>query len=226
VEQPKFGARDKNSPGSGAKRWIPEPAPCRASSSSVAQVSLEIPVPLAKLKTFAQNGAFIPPASRRCAGRGNKWPRTRRGSINARAETVADHPMFAGAFRERRGIVPVTVYYQRRTTGGSGHSFAISHKDGRPMGVRRPVGGFQMAERRCHPELPASYRRKPTRWWPRSISITEYRSCWRRKTGLSGSEDSQAICWRSCMHRWRTCCTVSSSEGRGGEPIIDEDAGR
>lgn len=28
--------------------------------------------------------------------------------INARAKTVADHPMFAGAFRERRGIVPAT----------------------------------------------------------------------------------------------------------------------
>jgi putative SOS response-associated peptidase YedK len=41
--------------------------------------------------------------------------------------------MFAGAFRERRGIVPITVYYQRRTTGGSGQSFAISRKDGRSM---------------------------------------------------------------------------------------------
>jgi putative SOS response-associated peptidase YedK len=53
--------------------------------------------------------------------------------IHARAETVADHPMFASVFRERRGVVPATVYYQRRTRGGSGQSFAVSRKDGRPM---------------------------------------------------------------------------------------------
>jgi putative SOS response-associated peptidase YedK len=64
---------------------------------------------------------------------GTKNPAAAARPINARAETLADHPMFAGAFRERRGIVPVTVYYQRRTTGGSGQSFAISRKDGRPM---------------------------------------------------------------------------------------------
>jgi len=29
--------------------------------------------------------------------------------INARAETVADHPMFAGAFRQHRAIVPAKV---------------------------------------------------------------------------------------------------------------------
>jgi putative SOS response-associated peptidase YedK len=64
---------------------------------------------------------------------GTKNPTTAPRPINARAETVANHPMFADAFRERRGIVPATVYYQRRTTGGSGQSFAISRNDGRPM---------------------------------------------------------------------------------------------
>jgi len=64
---------------------------------------------------------------------GTKNPATAPRPINARAETVANHPMFANAFRARRGIVPATVYYQRRITGGSGQSFAISRKDGRPM---------------------------------------------------------------------------------------------
>jgi putative SOS response-associated peptidase YedK len=67
--------------------------------------------------------------------RGTKNPAAAPRPINARAETVADHPMFAGAFRPRRAIVPATVYYQRRTTGGSGLSFAISRKDGRPMAL-------------------------------------------------------------------------------------------
>jgi putative SOS response-associated peptidase YedK len=54
--------------------------------------------------------------------------------VNARAETVAHHPMFAGSFRERRAIVPADVYYQRRTRGGTG-LFAVSRKDGRPMAI-------------------------------------------------------------------------------------------
>jgi putative SOS response-associated peptidase YedK len=66
---------------------------------------------------------------------GTKNPAAAPRPINARAETVADHPMFAGAFWQRRAIVPATVYYQRRTTGGSGQSFAISRKDGRPMAL-------------------------------------------------------------------------------------------
>jgi putative SOS response-associated peptidase YedK len=66
---------------------------------------------------------------------GTKNPAAAPRPINARAETVAHHPMFSGAFRQRRAIVPATVYYQRRTTGGSGQSFAISRKDGRPMAL-------------------------------------------------------------------------------------------
>ena len=38
--------------------------------------------------------------------RGTKNPSTAPRPINARAETVADHPMFADAFRHRRAICP------------------------------------------------------------------------------------------------------------------------
>jgi putative SOS response-associated peptidase YedK len=68
----------------------------------------------------------------------------------ARAETVAEHPLFASAFRERRAIVPMSVYYQRRTIGGAGQRFAISRRDREPMGVaglweafRRPDGEIE-----------------------------------------------------------------------------------
>lgn len=53
--------------------------------------------------------------------------------IHARAETVAEHPLFAGAFRKRRAIVPASVYFQRRTIGIPKARFAISRKDGKPM---------------------------------------------------------------------------------------------
>jgi putative SOS response-associated peptidase YedK len=69
--------------------------------------------------------------------------------IMARAETVADNPQFASAFRDRRAIVPMSVYYQRRTIGGAGQRFAIIRKDGQPMAVaglwesfRRPDGAI------------------------------------------------------------------------------------
>jgi putative SOS response-associated peptidase YedK len=55
--------------------------------------------------------------------------------IMARAETVATHPLVASAFRSRRAIVPMSVYYQRLRTAASGERFAISRKDGEPMAV-------------------------------------------------------------------------------------------
>ena len=42
--------------------------------------------------------------------------------IMARAETVATNPTFASAFRDRRAVVPMSIYYQRRSIGGSGSS--------------------------------------------------------------------------------------------------------
>lgn len=55
--------------------------------------------------------------------------------IMARAETVATNPTFASAFRDRRAIVPISVYYQRRSVGASNGLFAISRRDGEMMGV-------------------------------------------------------------------------------------------
>jgi putative SOS response-associated peptidase YedK len=55
--------------------------------------------------------------------------------IMGRAETVATNPIFASAFRDRRGIVPISVYYQRCSVGGSNELFAISRRDGEMMGV-------------------------------------------------------------------------------------------
>lgn len=55
--------------------------------------------------------------------------------INARAETIATHPLFASAFRDRRALVPMSVYFQQRWTGGLKEVFAISRRDGEPMAV-------------------------------------------------------------------------------------------
>ena len=56
--------------------------------------------------------------------------------IHARAETVAELPLFAGAFRHRRAIVPASQYYQRRTIGEPrGERCAIMRHDGRPLAI-------------------------------------------------------------------------------------------
>jgi putative SOS response-associated peptidase YedK len=64
-----------------------------------------------------------------------KNPSNAHRPIMARAETVATRPLFASAFRNRRAIVPMSVYYQRRATGGPKERFAIFRKDGEPMAV-------------------------------------------------------------------------------------------
>jgi putative SOS response-associated peptidase YedK len=43
--------------------------------------------------------------------------------------------MFASAFRDRRAIIPTSVYYQRRSIGGPKGLFAISRRDGEMMAV-------------------------------------------------------------------------------------------
>ena len=55
--------------------------------------------------------------------------------IHARAETVAELPMFADAFRRRRALVPATAYFQRRMIGTPGQRYAISRADGQPMAI-------------------------------------------------------------------------------------------
>jgi putative SOS response-associated peptidase YedK len=54
---------------------------------------------------------------------------------HARAETVAELPLFADAFWHRRAFVPANEYYQRRTRGGPAQDFAISRRDGQPMAI-------------------------------------------------------------------------------------------
>ena len=54
--------------------------------------------------------------------------------------------MFASAFRDRRAIVPMSVYYQRQTIGGSKHVFAIFLRDGEPMAVAGLWESFRLPD--------------------------------------------------------------------------------
>jgi putative SOS response-associated peptidase YedK len=73
--------------------------------------------------------------------------------IHARAETVAELPMFADAFRRRRAIVPASEYFQKRTIGEPAERYAVSRRDGQPMAI----AGLWEAFRRSDGEITRTY---------------------------------------------------------------------
>ena len=62
-----------------------------------------------------------------------KNPKSARRPINARAETVAERPMFRDLLRERRCVVPIDGYYEWRTTSSGKVPFWFSLKSGDPF---------------------------------------------------------------------------------------------
>ena len=55
------------------------------------------------------------------------------GPINARAETAADKPTFAEAFRRRRCLIPASGFFEWSRRGKVKQPFAIRLADGRPF---------------------------------------------------------------------------------------------
>jgi len=61
-----------------------------------------------------------------------KNPKSARRPINARAETVAERPMFRELLRSRRCVVPIDGYYEWRTTSSGKLPFWFQLKSGEP----------------------------------------------------------------------------------------------
>ncbi|TCI00776.1 SOS response-associated peptidase [Roseococcus sp. SYP-B2431] len=71
-------------------------------------------------------------------------PRSAPRPTHARAETIATHPVFTGAFRARRAIVPATEFYLRNTQGARGpRRYAVARRDGEPLGLAALWEGFR-----------------------------------------------------------------------------------
>jgi putative SOS response-associated peptidase YedK len=61
--------------------------------------------------------------------------------INARAETLAERPVFREAFERRRCLIPADGFYEWETvTAGAKHPYVFSPTDGRPVGFAGIVG--------------------------------------------------------------------------------------
>jgi len=62
-----------------------------------------------------------------------KNPKSSRRPINARAETVAEKPMFRDLLREQRCVVPIDGYYEWRTLPGGKVPYWFHLKSGEPF---------------------------------------------------------------------------------------------
>lgn len=70
-----------------------------------------------------------------------------RRTYNARSETVAQKPAFREAWRHaRRCIVPVEVVFEPNWESGRAVRYAISRRDGRPMGIAGLWGWWRDAK--------------------------------------------------------------------------------
>ena len=51
---------------------------------------------------------------------------------NARAETIAEKPMFRDPYRKRRAVVPIDAFHQK---DAKGKRYAIRRADGEPLAI-------------------------------------------------------------------------------------------
>jgi len=66
------------------------------------------------------------------------WKKTAKevlSTFNARAETVAEKPMFRSAFKRNRGIVPAGGYFEWETTEAGKQPYFISAADGSVLAI-------------------------------------------------------------------------------------------
>ena len=59
----------------------------------------------------------------------------RSATFNARAETIAEKPMFRDSFKRRRCLMPVSGYYEWQDTPEGKQPYYFTHRDGQVMTI-------------------------------------------------------------------------------------------
>src|SRR2546430_6040647 len=86
-------------------------------------------------------------------------------TFNARAETVAEKPMFRDAFRRSRCLIPASGYYEWQDTPGGKQPYCFTRRDGAPVTIAGAVGPVarQASRRDDQVVRHGHHRREPVR---------------------------------------------------------------
>jgi putative SOS response-associated peptidase YedK len=63
-------------------------------------------------------------------------------TFNARAETIAEKPMFRDSFKKRRCLIPASGYYEWLTVGKEKQPYYFTRADGQPMTIAAVQDGW------------------------------------------------------------------------------------
>ena len=86
-------------------------------------------------------------------------------TFNARAESVADKPMFRTAFKERRCIVPASGFFEWTGEKGAKQPHLFTAADGSPLlALRRPLGPLERSPHRRMGSLLHNHRSGASVW--------------------------------------------------------------
>ncbi|MGP0089889.1 MAG: SOS response-associated peptidase [Xanthobacteraceae bacterium] len=69
-----------------------------------------------------------------------RWKKSKKempATFNARAQTIADKPMFRDAFKRSRCIIPTSGYYEWKPTPTGKQPYYITAVDGSPLSIAR-----------------------------------------------------------------------------------------
>jgi putative SOS response-associated peptidase YedK len=72
----------------------------------------------------------------------------RLATFNARAETIADKPMFRESFKRRRCLMPASGYYEWHTTPEGKQPYYFTRRDGRTMTIAVIQDGWVIPQSR------------------------------------------------------------------------------
>src|SRR4051812_42982508 len=154
------------------------------------------------------------------------WKKTARetpATFNARAETVAEKPMFRGAFKRTRCLIPISGYYEWKTTSDGKQPYYFSRVDGGPITVAglwdewrdvdsgEPLKSCTMIITAANDFTADTHDRMPV--------ILESASFGPWLNGAAGTELLQPAA-NDVLQKWPVSRRVNSSRERGDDPDL------
>src|SRR4051812_38848353 len=144
-------------------------------------------------------------------------------TCNARAETVHEKPMFRGAFKRTRCLIPISGYYEWKATADGKQPYYFSRVDGSPIAVAglwdewkdietgEPLKSCTMIITAANDFMADTHDRMPV--------ILEPVTFGRWLSGVAGTELLQPAT-NDVLQKWPVSRRVNSSRERGDDPEL------